>query len=119
MTIAPIRFGIAWAELGFFDVSAAGEVVDVELPPGVADACALTVPVPAAPVAEAVEPESEELTGGGVRVVVDMASARSFAKSGVPIPVTGSQPTAAGKPRVPHPGLLPVVISLKPEDPAA
>ena len=94
-----MRFGIACAEFGFFDVSAAGGAVAVELPPGVPDACALTVPVPAAPGVDAVdEPESNELVGGGVRVVVDIARARSFAKSGVPMPVTGSQPTAAGKP---------------------
>lgn len=34
-------------------------------------------------------------------------------KLGVPKPVTGSQPGDAGKPSVPHPGLLPFVMSLK------
>ena len=37
---------------------------------------------------------------------------RSFAKLGVPRPVTGSQPAAAGKPLVLQPGFEPVVTSL-------
>ena len=41
-----------------------------------------------------------------------VTSARSFVKSGVPKPVTGSQPVSAGKPSVPQPGFEPVVTSL-------
>ena len=33
-------------------------------------------------------------------------------KVGVPMPVTGSQPGCAAKPSVPHPGFVPLVISL-------
>jgi hypothetical protein len=40
-------------------------------------------------------------------------SARSFGKFGVPKPVTGSKPFAAANPDVPHPGFVPVVMSLK------
>ena len=36
----------------------------------------------------------------------------SFPKFGVPTPVTASQPCVALNPGVPHPGLLPVVMSL-------
>jgi hypothetical protein len=39
-----------------------------------------------------------------------MKTSKSLLKSGVPSPVTGSQPLTASKPFVPHPGLLPVVI---------
>jgi len=40
-------------------------------------------------------------------------SSSSFPKSGVPAPVTGSQPASAEKPDEPHPGLWPAVTSLK------
>ena len=36
-----------------------------------------------------------------------------FGKFGVPKPVIGSQPGAAGKPTVPQPAFVPFVISLK------
>lgn len=40
-------------------------------------------------------------------------NSRIFGKLGVPLPVTGSHPRTAAKPDVPHPGLLPEVISFK------
>lgn len=43
----------------------------------------------------------------------------SFAKFGVPRPVTGSQPFTAGNPLVLHPGLLPVVTSVSAAAPVA
>ena len=41
-----------------------------------------------------------------------MNRASSDLKFGVPKPVTGSHPRAAGKPSVPHPGFVPFLISL-------
>ena len=41
-----------------------------------------------------------------------MNAARRFGKSGVPRPVIGSHPGAAGNPSVPQPGLVPFVMSL-------
>ncbi len=38
--------------------------------------------------------------------------ASSFGKLGVPSPVTGSHPSTAEKPSVPHPGFEPLVMSL-------
>ena len=43
----------------------------------------------------------------------------SFPKFGVPTPVTGSHPFVALNPGVPHPGLLPTVMSLKTEGSSA
>ena len=48
-----------------------------------------------------------------------MNAARSLGKLGVPKPVIGSQPGAAGKPSVPQPGLVPFVTSLNASEKAS
>ena len=50
-------------------------------------------------------------------IVYKPTALNNFGKLGVPRPVTGSQPVAAGKPLVLQPGLLPVVTSFKAEAP--
>lgn len=55
----------------------------------------------------------------GAIIIYKPTAVLSLAKLGVPRPVTGSQPAFAGNPLVLHPGLLPVVISLRAAAPAA
>ena len=70
------------------------------------------------PAAEVVADAAAESVALAIEFELDAAlelpvtSVSSFSKSGVPKPVTASQPSTAGKPSVPQPGFEPEVMSL-------